>query len=87
MNVDLMVPTVSLPYDTLVPQAPTCSMRVCSGSLSSLTFNWCLSAKFLCDLTESLLTPMTGMLRIMKLGKASVKSLASVVHPEVLSFG
>jgi len=52
-----------------------------------LTFSWCLSAKFLWDFTESLLTPMTGMLRIMKLGKASVKSLASVVQPGVLSFG
>ena len=87
MKVDLMVPTVSFPYEILVPQAPTFSMSSCSGSLRSLTFSWFLSMKFLWDFTESLLTPMMGMLRSMNWGNAAVKSTASVVHPGVLSFG
>ena len=62
-------------------------MSSCSGSLRSLTLSWFFSMNFLWDSEESLLTPMTGMLRSMNCAMLALNSVASFVHPGVLSLG
>ena len=86
-KVERITPSYSRPMNFLRPQAPSCSARAWSSSLSSGKARACLAMNLACSCNGSGLTPNTATPSLARAASRAEKSQASVVQPGVRSLG